>query len=60
MADTGIKKDYQWRQIRYVHKGGIVGIQHVMEFEMTNWRSLGVNLGGKHVIAQENGEQNAG
>ena len=27
---------------------------------MANGRSLGVNLGGEHVIAQENGKQDAG
>ena len=41
-------------------KGGIIGIQHVMEFEMANWKSLGVSFGGKHVIAQENGKQDTG
>ena len=43
-----------------MHKGGIIGIQHVMEFEMANWKSLGVRFGGEHVVAQENGKQNTG
>ena len=42
---------HQWWELRYVHKGGIIGIQHVMEFEMANRKTLGVGFGGKHVIA---------